>query len=106
MLAEVRDAGDAKKMMDLASAAEHYAKKARLGEESIKYAHEIKTDAEALLGEFLARSGSNHQPPPNAVGFPPSIQSGSSFNLNTRGRVEMFGKCQWTHVSTTCRRCA
>ncbi len=54
MLAEVRDAGDAKKMMDLASAAEHYAKKARLGEESIQYAHEIKTDAEALLGEFLA----------------------------------------------------
>ena len=54
MLAEVTDAGDAKKMMDLASAAEHYAKKARLGEESIQHAHEIKTDAEALLGEFLA----------------------------------------------------
>ncbi len=54
MLAEVRDAQDAKKMMDLASAAEHYAKKARLGEESIQYAHEIKTDAEALLGEFLS----------------------------------------------------
>ncbi len=53
-LAEVRDAKDPKKLMDLASAAEHYARKARLGEESIQYAHEIKVDAETLLGEFLA----------------------------------------------------
>ncbi len=56
MLAEVRDAKDAKKLMDLASAAEHYAHKARLGEVSIQYAHEIKTDAETLLGGFLAKA--------------------------------------------------
>ncbi len=36
--------------------AEHYARKARLGEESIQYAHEIKVDAETLLGEFLAKA--------------------------------------------------
>ncbi len=46
--------------MDLASAAEHYARKARLGEESIQYAHEIKVDAETLLGEFLAKAEKQH----------------------------------------------
>ena len=53
MLAEVRDAGDAHRLMAKASAAEHYARKAKLGEEVISYAHSIKISAEVLLGKFL-----------------------------------------------------
>jgi DNA modification methylase len=59
LLAEARNATDAKKVMDLANAAEIYAKRARLGEESIKYAHAIKIDAETLLGKFLAAAPKN-----------------------------------------------
>lgn len=53
MLAEVRSAHDAQKIMNMAAAAEYYAKKAKLGEEAISYAHAIKVDAERLLGGFL-----------------------------------------------------
>ena len=53
MLAEIRDAKDAKKLMDMASAAETYAKKARLGEEAEAYARTIKIDAQTMLGEFI-----------------------------------------------------
>jgi len=53
MLAEVRDASDAKQLMAMASAAEHYARKAKLGQAAIDYAHAIKIDAERLLGGFL-----------------------------------------------------
>jgi len=53
MLAEVRVAGDAHRLMAKASAAEHYARKAQLGEDAITYAHAIKIDAKVLLGGFL-----------------------------------------------------
>jgi len=53
MLAEGRDAGDAHRLMAKASAAEHYARKAKLGEDAISYAHSIKISAEVLLGGFL-----------------------------------------------------
>jgi len=53
LLAQVRDAPSAKKLMDLASAAEHYARKAKLGEESIASASAIKLDAERMLGRYL-----------------------------------------------------
>lgn len=53
MLAEVRDAPSAKKVMDLAAAAEHYARKAKLGKEAVDYAVGIKLDAERKLGEYL-----------------------------------------------------
>jgi len=53
MLAEVRDAKEAKQMMDLAASAEHYARKAKLGQEAIDYAHGIKIDAQVMLGKFL-----------------------------------------------------
>ncbi len=52
MLAEVRDAKDAKSLMDLASAAEHYARKHKLGEEAISHAHAISVEAHAMLGQF------------------------------------------------------
>jgi hypothetical protein len=43
--------------MAKASAAEHYARKAQLGEDAITYAHAIKIDAEVLLGGFLKETG-------------------------------------------------
>lgn len=54
MLAEVRDAPSAKNLMDMASAAEHYAKKAKLGDEAIKSAQGIKYASEIKLGEYLS----------------------------------------------------
>ncbi len=59
MLAEVKDAPSAKKIMDIASAAEYYARKAKLGQESIDYAHAIKIDAEALFGEHWKPAAKN-----------------------------------------------
>lgn len=53
MLAEVRTAEDAKHVMDVAAAAEHFARKHKLGEEAIGHAHAIKVEAAALLGELL-----------------------------------------------------
>lgn len=53
MLAEVRDAPSAKKLMDVASAAELYARKAKLGQDAVNYAAGIKLDAERMLGAYL-----------------------------------------------------
>ncbi len=58
MLAEVRDAKDAKHLMDLADAAELYARKAKLGQDAEDYARGIKIDAKTLLGQFLNRESS------------------------------------------------
>lgn len=59
MLAEVRDAPTAKKLMDLAAAAEHYAKKAKLGQDAIDFAFGIKLDAQRRLGEYLKTTPKN-----------------------------------------------
>lgn len=87
MLAEVRDAHEAKNLMAMASAAEHYARKAKLGQEAIDYAHAIKIDAERMLGGFLKAAekqdgargrtgggtrGSKKEPQPDA---PPTLAS-------------------------------
>ena len=53
MLAQCRTMQDAKRLVDVASAAQVYARKARLGEEVIAYAHEIKIEALRLLGGML-----------------------------------------------------
>lgn len=53
MLAEIRDLPSAKQVMDLAAAAEHYARKAKLGADAVSYASGIKLDAERKLGEYL-----------------------------------------------------
>lgn len=60
MLAEVRNAQDAKRVIDVAAAAEYYAQKAKLGQDAIEYAHTIKTDAMALLGGFLKVAPKQH----------------------------------------------
>lgn len=52
-LAEVRDAPSAKRAMDVAAAAEHFARKARLGKAAVDYAVGIKLDAERMLGMYL-----------------------------------------------------
>lgn len=86
LLAECRDAPEAKRIVDMAHAAEIYAKRQKLSEESIGYAHAVKIDAQTMLGEFLARqpkrggqhskgggsSGTKRVPLPNA---PPTLAS-------------------------------
>lgn len=56
MLAEVRSAGDAKHVMDLAAAMKLYAKKQKLGLKAERDAEAIRLQAERKLGEILARS--------------------------------------------------
>src|SRR6266516_4412764 len=53
LLAEAKDAQDAKKLADIARAAEIYAQRQKSSETIIKYAHAIKIKAERLMGEFL-----------------------------------------------------
>jgi N6-adenosine-specific RNA methylase IME4 len=71
LLAEVHDAPSAKHVADLAAAAVLYAKRAKLGEEHIRYAAAIKVDAERLLGLFLKAA-------PKAKGGQPYQATGTS----------------------------
>jgi N6-adenosine-specific RNA methylase IME4 len=59
LLAQAKDATDAKRVMDMAHAAEIYAKRQKLSDEVIGYAHEIKIEAQRLLGEFLEQQPKN-----------------------------------------------
>lgn len=59
LLAEARDATDAKRVADMAHVAEVYAKRQKLSEEAIAYAHEIRIEAMTLLGEFLKAAPKN-----------------------------------------------
>jgi len=52
-LAEARTIQDTKKILDIAAAAEIYAKRQQLGEEAIQYATSIKIEALAQLGRML-----------------------------------------------------
>jgi hypothetical protein len=52
-LAEASNATQAKRVADLARAAEVYAQQQKLGEEAARYAHAVKIDAMTLMGEFL-----------------------------------------------------
>jgi site-specific DNA-methyltransferase (adenine-specific) len=60
LLAEARDATDAKKVADLAHAAEIYAKRQKLSQEAINYATMVKVDALTLMGEFLIHGPKNN----------------------------------------------
>src|SRR5262245_33584763 len=53
LLAEVRDAGQAKQVADLAHAARVLAQRQRLSQQVIRQAREIEIDALTLLGEHL-----------------------------------------------------
>lgn len=56
LLAEARDALSAKRVADLARAAEVYARRQRLADEAILSATAIKIDAMTLMGEFLTKA--------------------------------------------------
>jgi hypothetical protein len=53
LLAQAKDAKDAKRVADLGRAAEIYAQRQKLSEEAIANATAIKIDAMTLMGEFL-----------------------------------------------------
>jgi len=53
MLAECSSPEQAKRVADLAHAAEVYARRQQLGEQAVAYATGIKVDATTMLGEFL-----------------------------------------------------
>lgn len=59
MLAEARDAGDAKKVADLANAARVYAVRQKLGREAVAAATAVMVDAMTLMGEFLKAAEKN-----------------------------------------------
>jgi N6-adenosine-specific RNA methylase IME4 len=59
LLAQAANAREAKKVMDLAEAAKIFAKRQKLGQESIDYAHAIVIDAQTCMGEFLRRQEKN-----------------------------------------------
>ncbi|MGA2465001.1 MAG: site-specific DNA-methyltransferase [Thermodesulfobacteriota bacterium] len=59
ILAECTMAEQAKRVKDMAAAVEIYAKRQKLGKESIDYAHMVVVDAMTLLGEFLERAPKN-----------------------------------------------
>ena len=55
LLAEARDAGQAKQVADIAHAAEVFARRQKLSQDAIDYATAIRVDATAMMGEFLKR---------------------------------------------------
>ncbi|HJZ55891.1 MAG TPA: hypothetical protein VKE74_13060 [Gemmataceae bacterium] len=59
LLAEARDATDAKKVADLARAAEVYMKRQKLSEEVIASATAVKVDVMTLMGEMLKATEKN-----------------------------------------------
>lgn len=59
LLAEAGNATDAKRVADLALAAEIYARRQKLSEEAIAYATAVKVDAMTLMGEFLKEAEKN-----------------------------------------------
>lgn len=59
LLALAKDAPAAKRVADMAHAAEIYAKRQKLSEESIQYARAVEIDALTLMGEFLRKTEKN-----------------------------------------------
>ena len=70
-LAEAKTIGETKKVLDMAHAAEIYARRQQLGEEAIGYAHSIKYDALHKLGGILEVT--------------PKAKPGTKPKFNTRG---------------------
>ena len=92
MLAEVQSAGDAKNLMDIASAAKHYAKKHGLGKEAVDYARTIEVSAEIKMGEYLALMEKNEGGDPvshdDRVDEPPTLADmGISKNLSSEAQT-------------------
>lgn len=86
LLAEAKDAPAAKRVADMAHAAEVYAKRQKLSEEAIAYAHAVKIDAMRLLGEFLKREPKNK----GTLKRGPAVPKENSGQIPTR--QELLGK--------------
>jgi site-specific DNA-methyltransferase (adenine-specific) len=80
MLAGATDATGAKRVADLARAAEVYARRQKLSQECISHATEVRVDAMTLLGEHLKAAG-----PQGAD----STRRGESVNGHLKGRVKV-----------------
>lgn len=85
MLAEARDAVDAKQVADLARAAEVYARRQKLSEEAIAYATAVKVDAMTLMGEFLKAA------PKASAGRPTKISTNEEL-ISPPTQEEVLGK--------------
>jgi hypothetical protein len=79
LLAQAKDAVDAKRVVDLAKAAKVYAERQKLGRDAVAYAHEIAIDALTLLGEFLKAN------PPRGAG--PGRGHKNGRKTNARGEL-------------------
>lgn len=58
-LGEAKTIQDTKAVLDVAAAAEIYAKRQKLSEENIAFAHDVKTEALRQLGELLSKAPKN-----------------------------------------------
>ena len=81
-LAEAKTIGETKKIMDMAHAAQIYARRQQLGEEAMAYAHSIKYEALRKLGEMLA---STPKAKPGTKPKFPSVAEGNSPTLEELG---------------------
>ena len=77
-LAEAKTIGETKKIMDMAHAAQIYARRQQLGEEAMAYAHSIKYEALRKLGEILHGTGIH--------------RGGSKFREGTLKEIDIDGK--------------
>ena len=77
-LAEAKTIGETKKVMDMAHAAQIYARRQQLGEEAMAYAHSIKYEALRKLGEILHGTGIH--------------RGGSKFREGTLKEIDIDGK--------------
>jgi N6-adenosine-specific RNA methylase IME4 len=75
LLAEVHDATSAKQVMDVAAAAEIYARKQKLGEDAVRYATGIKLEAERKLGQYLRSTERAPAGRPKKIGSAPELIS-------------------------------
>ena len=77
-LAEAKTIGETKKVMDMAHAAQIYARRQQLGEEAMAYALAIKIEALRKLGEILQvtprHAGGDPVPERNRVGQPSTLR--------------------------------
>lgn len=83
-LVEAKTAAQVKSVMDAAAAAETFAKRQKLSEETIQHATSIKLDAERKLGEILRET-------PNAKPGPRPKQLDSSEECNSAPSLKELG---------------
>lgn len=67
-LSEAKTLQDTKKIIDIATSAEVYAKRQKLSQEAIDYAHDIKIEALAQLGRMLQETDKNEGGRPTKTG--------------------------------------